>query len=57
MSNVHGGKQLGGKERKRVTVVVSNAMYEKLFAFAKTEEKSVSDIVRDMLKEHLAQRG
>lgn len=57
MSNVHGGKQLGGKERKRVTVVVSNAMYEKLFAFAKTEEKSVSDIVRDMLKEHLVQRG
>ena len=52
--NVHGGKQLGGNDRKRVTVVVSAAMYDKLLTFAKTQERTVSDIVRDVLKEHLA---
>ncbi len=54
MGNVHGGKQLGGKDRKRVTVVVSATMYQKLFTFAKGQERTVSDIVRDVLKEHLA---
>ncbi len=56
MGNVHGGKQFGGENRKRITVVVSSAMHEKLLDFAKAEEKSVSDIVRDLLKAHLAQR-
>ena len=52
--NVHGGKQLGGKDGKRVTVIVSAAMQQKLFALAKRQERTISDIVRDVLKEYLA---
>lgn len=55
MGNVHGGKQFGGENRKRITVVVSSAMHERLLDFAKAEEKSISDIVRELLRAHLAQ--
>lgn len=51
--NVHGGKQLG-EDKKRITICVSKELYGKLFTFAKAKEKTVSDIVRDVLKEHLA---
>lgn len=48
--NVHGGKQLG-KDKKRITICVSKELHTKLFALARKREKTVSDLVRDTLKE------
>lgn len=54
--NIHGGKQLG-KDKKRVTVCVSEELYNKLLNLAKEQEKTVSDLVRDAVKERLAKSG
>lgn len=51
--NVHGGKQLG-KEKKRLTFLVSEETHAKLFELAKSKEKSVSDIARDIIKDYIA---
>lgn len=51
--NVHGGKQLG-KEKKRLTLFVSEDTHAKLFEIAKAKEKSMSDIARDIIKDYIA---
>lgn len=53
--NVHGGKQLG-KDKKRVTLFVSADLHAKLVAAAQAQEKTLSDFVRDAVKESVVKK-